>query len=485
MVSENIEKGESRNSALEAFPKFLSKIGLVDRHRSTQALGLAWPVMITGVWRVSLRLSDFLMVGLVAGSAGVAAVGLGFQFYFIGFALALAISSGTISLVSQYFGSGEYDEAYFVIKQCTWLGLLMSIPLMVFTWFYAENMIGLLGASQEVIDLGGPYLRVLMIGLFFRFFSMIAARGFAGSGDTVTPMYVRAVGVPSNIVLNWLLIFGIGPIPQYGVLGAGIGTLITNISIAFIFSILLFSGRYDIRFIFGGKQWDFGIVKKIFKVSLPLLGLRMARVLGRFPLLWILASFGTGAVAAYQVGQRVMFFALMPSWGFATAASTLVGQSLGADNKEDAELYGWDTLKTGAVIMVSVGLAIAVFAGPIAELFVDKPGVISLSKNFIYVFAIGTFGFAVDRIIRGALRGAGDTSCPMYGVIIGMYGFILPISYIFGIELGYGTTAVFFAILAGWFTPAIINTLRFKTGRWKTISKEIRKKPPATPKTKQ
>ncbi len=471
---DNSQSEEDHNSVLKSLPRFLSRIGLIDERRGTEAMDLAWPVITTGALRVTLRLSDFLMVGMAAGAAGVAAVGFGFQFYFIGFAFALALSSGTLSLVSQHFGAEEYDEAYFVIKQSTWIAVLMSIPLMLFTWFYAEEMIGILGAAPDVIEMGAPYLKVLMLGVFFRFFSLISARGFAGAGDTVRPMYVRAVGVPSNIILNWLLIFGIGPFPELGVLGAGIGTAITNVGIAAIFGALLLSDRYDVRFELGGKQWDFDVVKQIFTVSLPLLGMRLARVLGRFPLLWILATFGTGAVAAYQVGQRVMFFALMPAWGFATASSTLVGQSLGARMEDEAEMYGWDTLKLAAVVMVSVGVVIAIFARPIAGFFVTEPEVISLSRTFIWVYAIGVFGFAVDRVIRGGLRGAGDTRWPMYGMILGTYGFLLPISYIFGIALGFGIEAVFIGILSGLFVPAVVSTWRFKTGKWKTVSRRIR-----------
>ncbi len=462
------------NRLVEALPRLLARLGILDRSRGTEAFSLAWPVIITGGLRVGLRLTDFLMVGFAIGTAGVAALGFGFQFFFIGFALSLAISSGTISLVSQYHGAGEYEEADFVIKQSVWLSILISLPLMLVTWFYAENMIGLLSSDPEVIRLGGSYLRVLMIGLLFRFFSMITARAFAGSGNTVTPMYVSALGVPANVILNWLFIFGIGVFPEYGIVGAALGTLITNISMAFIFFALMFSGVYNVRIRFGGKQWDNSVVKKIFSISLPLLGMRMARTLGQFPFLWMLDGLGTGVVAAYQIGRRVELFAMEPAWGFGTAASTLVGQSLGAEKEDEAELYGWDTLKISISVMMPIALVLALFAGPISSLFTDEIEVVVMSSHFIYINAVGVLGYAINRIMRGALRGAGDTRWPFYGNMLGFYGFLLPVTYVFGIWLGYGLIAIFVALLGSFFIPALINLYRFKTGCWKAVSRRLR-----------
>jgi len=474
MSSEDPSIRTIREKMAKAFPRLLSRMGVLDKERGTSAFNLALPVIFTGGLRVALRLTDFLMVGIAIGSAGVAALGFGFQFFFIGFALALALSSGTISLVSQHYGAGDYDKANFAIKQSVWIALILSIPLMTATYFYAEEMIAVLGANPEVVKLGGQYLRILMLGLFFRFFSMVAARGFAGAGNTVTPMYVQFFGVPVNILLNWFLIFGIWRFPELGVFGAGLGTTITNLFVALILFILLISNRYGIKLCLSGKQWDTSVVKKLFTISLPLLGMRMARTIGRFPFLWILATFGTGAVAAFQVGRRVQLIAMQPAWGFGTAASTLVGQSLGGNEEKKAELYGWDTLKLAITFMLPIGFILAIFARPISGIFADETHVISLSTLFIWVNAAGVLGYAVNRIMRGGLRGAGDTRWPFYGNILGMYAWMLPVSYIFGILLDFGIVAIFIGLLGNMFIPAIVNLIRFKTGKWKDVSRRLR-----------
>ncbi len=468
-------KRDGKNILIEAIPAFFSKLGFLDKKRGTEAFDLAWPIIITGGLRVALRLIDFLMVGIAIGAAGVAALGFSFQFFFIGFATALALSSGTISLVSQHHGAREYKKANFVIKQSTWLAFIISIPLILITLGYADQMIALLGAEPEVVDMGAPYLRVLMLGVFFRFYSMIAARAFAGAGNTITPMYVRMIGIPFNIVLNWFLIFGIWRFPELGVLGAGIGTTITNVSLALVFFVLLVSKKYEVCFDLGGKQWDWEVVRQLFTVSFPLFAMRMARTLGRFPFLWILSQFGMGAVAAYQVGQRVELFAMEPAWGLGTATSTLVGQSLGAGEEREAERYSWETLKLSIGIMVPIGFAIAIFSEPISGLFTDEAETIALSSIFIWVNAFGVLGFAINRIMRGGLRGAGDTRWPFYGNLLGFYGWMLPISYFFGIVMDMGIEAVFLGILGSFFIPGFVNLYRFKTGKWKKVSRKIRK----------
>lgn len=464
---------EDHNILVKAIPNLFAKLGWVDKKRGTEAFSLAWPIIITGALRVALRLIDFLMVGIAVGAVGVAALGLGYQFFFIGFASALAISSGTISLVSQNYGAGNYDRANLVIKQSIWIAFFISVPLIIVTYFYAEEMISILGAESEVVALGGPYLRILMVGVFFRFFSMIASRAFAGTGNTITPMYVRSIGIPFNIVLNWLLIFGIGFFPELGVFGAGLGTTLTNLALSLVFLILLVSQRYEISLNLSGKQWDTGVVKNILTVSIPLLLMRMARTIGRFPFLWILSYFGTGALAAYQVGQRVELFAMEPAWGLGTAASTLVGQSLGKGEDKKAERYGWDTLKLAIGIMVPIGFIIALFANPISSLFADDLEAIYLGTLFIWINAFGVLGFAINRIMRGSLRGAGDTRWPFYGNLIGIYLWMLPVSYFFGIVLGYGLPAVFVGILGSFFLPGIVNFVRFKSGKWKEVSEKF------------
>ncbi|ESP87922.1 MATE family efflux transporter [Candidatus Halobonum tyrrellensis] len=485
---------ERVGGALAAYPALLAAAGVVDREKGAEAFDLAVPVMVTGGMRTLLRITDFLMVGLYAGGTAIAALEFGFQYYFIVFGLALALTSGTISVVSRLKGAGDDREADFAIKQSLWIALAVSIPATLFAHFFAEELIGVLSNDARTVALGGAYLRIVMYSAAFRFWSMIAARALAGSGDTRTPMYVRLLTLPTNVALNAALIFGLGALPELGIRGAAWGTTAANALAAAVFAGALLSGRYSVRLPLGGKQWDTDLARELVRVSLPLAGTRLSRTLGRFPFLFVLGVLGTEVVAAYAIGRRVMLLALMPAWGYSTAASTLVGQSLGGGDDAEADAYGWQTLRLALVTQLLIGAALFVVARPVAAAF--NPGDLDLTVTFVRVFGLGVAGFSVARTMRGALRGAGDTRWPLYGGLVGTYVVRLPIA-VLALPAGYALTlfagplgsalglapttvglpgmdlgllAVFAAIVADMYVRGVVNLARYWSDEWKTVA---------------
>lgn len=463
------------------FPAALGRLGLIDRERGEESFDLALPVMMTGVVRTILRTADFFMVGLALPAAAIAGLTFAFQYYFIGFGLALALSSGTISVVSRFKGAEQHDRADFAIKQSLWLSVFISVPLVVIAQFYATPLIGLLTDDLMAIEQGAIYLRIVTYALLFRFWSMIAARALQGSGDTRTPMYVNLITVPTNIGLNAVLIFGLGPFPRLGIAGAAWGTTIAETLSAVIFFYLLVAGGYDVRFPLGGKQWETGLAKEIIRVGGPLAGTRLVGTFGRFPFLFVLATLGTPVVAAYAIGRRVIMLAMMPAWGYSTASSTLVGQALGAGNDAEATAYGWDTTRIALITQLLIAAIMVVFARPIAAVFTAET--VDLTTEFVWVFALAVGGFSVARTMRGALRGAGDTSWPFYGKVIGLVARLsivalaLPAGMTIGIAgvsvapgLELGMAAVYTALLVDFYVQAAINTARFQSGKWQIVA---------------
>jgi putative MATE family efflux protein len=471
-------------AALFVFPALLARVGLVDREKGEEAFDLAVPVMVTGGMRTLLRVADFFMVSLALGEAAVAALELGFQYYFIPFGLALALTSGTISVVSRFKGADRHAEADFAIKQSLWIAVLLAVPITVVTWLYAESMIAVLTDDARTIRLGADYLRIVMLSVGFRFWSMIAARALAGSGDTRTPMYVRLVTLPTNIALNALLIFGLFGLPELGVAGAAWGTAAANTLAAAVFFVLLVSGRYEVQLRLGGKQWDWALAREIVRVSLPLAGTRLSRTIGRFPFLFVLGVLGTQYLAAYAIGRRVMLLALMPAWGYSTASSTLVGQAIGAGDDDTADEYGWQTLRIALVTQLLIAVGIVLAARPIAQGFGASN--LDLTVSFIRMFGLGVAAFSVSRTMRGALRGAGDTRWPFYGGMLSTYVVRLPIAALalpvgfsvgaFGFSIapgmGLGLLAIYAAILGDMYTRAAVNLVRYWTGAWKDVARQ-------------
>ncbi|MDZ7701339.1 MAG: MATE family efflux transporter [Halobacteriales archaeon] len=470
--------------AARRFPALLARLGVVDRRMGEEAFLLATPVMVTGGLRILLRLADFVMVGIALGGAGLAALELGFQYFFIGFALSLAVSSGTISVVARYEGAGQRDRAELALKQSLWLTLAVSLPLTWVGWTYSPQLIDVLTDDPEAIRLGAAYLQILMLSLAFRFWSLVASRALAGTGDTRTPMFVRLVTLPTNVVLNALLIFGLFGFPRLGIVGAAIGTAVTNIFTGVVFLWLALSGRYDATLHLGGRQLDTDIIREILRVGVPLGGMRLLQTFGRFPFLFVLGTLGTPVLAAYAVGRQVVLLAMMPAWGYSTAASTLVGQAIGAGEDEEATRYGWQTLRIAVATQLLIAAVVFALSRPVVQLF--NPDDVGLAVDFVRVFAFGVAGFSIDRVMRGALRGAGDTRWPLYGMFIGSFLLRLPIAFLAlpatyvvtlaGVSvspgMGLGLAAVFAAILVDLYVKGAINTLRFASGRWRAVARE-------------
>jgi len=470
---------------VNVFPEGLARLGLVDREKALESTDLAAPVMVTGGLRIFVRLADFLFVGLALGDAAIAGLELGFQYYFIGFGLSLAVSSGTISVVSRLQGGDRPHRANLAVKQSLWLAVLVSLPLTALSWRYPEALLGLLTDNPATVRYGATYLAIVMLSMLPRFWSMVAARALAGSADTRTPMYVRLLSVPTNVALNAVLIFGLGPVRPMGIAGAAWGTVVANTLAAVIFLGLLVSGRYAVRLPLGGRQFAPSLLAEIIRVALPLSGMRLLQTVARFPFLFILGVLGTPTLAAYAIGRRVMLLALMPAWGFSTAASTLVGQHLGSGDEVSATAYGWQTLRVALAVQLVIAVVLVVLARPIVSLF--GTAYPDLATQFVRVFGLLVAGFSVSRTMRGSLRGAGDTLWPLYGTILGGYCFRLPVavlalpaSFVVTVPLvgatvspglGWGLPAIFVALVGDFYLKAAVNVGRFWSGKWRGVAR--------------
>jgi putative MATE family efflux protein len=336
--------------------------------------------------------------------------------------------------------------------------------------------------------MGATYLKLVMLSVAFRFWSMTAARALAGAGDTRTPMYVRLLTLPTNIGLNAVLIFGLGPVEPMGVAGAAWGTVAANVLAALVFFALLSTSRFPVRLPFAGGSdgglWDSAIGLEVLRVGAPLAGTRLSRTLGRFPFLFVLGTFGTGTLAAYAIGRRVVLLAMMPAWGYSTAASTLVGQRVGEGDGDAAAAYGWSTLRVALATQLLIAVVIVAFARPISLAF--GSGYVAETVTFVRVFGLGVAGFAISRTMRGGLRGAGDTTWPFYGTLVGTYLLKLPLSFLalpatvsvgaLGVAatpgLGLGIYAVYAAILLDIYLKAVVNAVRFRSGAWRRIARQ-------------
>ena len=460
-----------------ALARSLASAGVIDEPRLHATVDLAWPRIVTGFAIMSKRTVDLALVGIVIGPAAVAGLTLANAFWMVAKFLAIGLAGGTVSLVSQNYGGGDIGRASTVVRLSVLLAVAVGVPVVAVFWIAAEPLVGLLGEDPASIGYGATYLAVVAPGLIFEYLNLIASRTYAGVSDTVTPMAVRAGGAVANIALSAAFVLGL----EMGVAGAALGTALATALVTVVFAWGMVGRNYvrgrgasPVPLTRSGPWVDVGLLRQIATVSAPLVARRAAQGLVVFPLLAIAATFGPVAVAAIGVGRQVRALLGSFSWGFSIAASTLVGQELGAGAESEAEAYGWGIVRLSALVYVIVAAVVVALGDPIAGIFVNEPANRDLSAAFVRVAAVSVVALGVDGSITGALRGAGDTRVPFVATLAGLYLFAVPLAWLGTVVPALGIGGLLFALLAETAVPMAVNLRRFRSNRWKVVSRDYR-----------
>ena len=453
----------------------LDRAGVIERERLTETLDLAWPRIVTGFAIMSKNTVDLAVIGIVLGAPAVAGIAFAFAYWQLAKFVSIGLAGGTVSLVSQNYGGDERDRAALVVKQSLVVAAVLALPIVAGFVTFAEPLIALVGGEGNALGYGVTYLVVTAPALAFEFFNMIASRTYAGVGDTFTPMVFRAGGALLNVGLTVGLVLG----ADLGVTGAALGTAVSIAAVAIGLSWGLTGRSY-----FGrgaspvpvgrdGAWIDGELIGQLVRVSAPLVARRVAEGIAVFTLLWVASSFGQATVAALEVGRRVRALLGSFSWGFSIAASTLVGQRLGAGDEEGATAYGRDIIRLSALVYVLASAAVVAAATPIAQVFVDDPTAIAATVAFVAVAAVSAVPLGVNGSVTGSLRGAGDTRWPFVAAMLGLYVFALPAALL-GTVTALGVGGLYVAVLVEKLVPMGVNVVRFRSNRWQAVSRQYR-----------
>ena len=453
----------------------LDRAGVIDRDRLGETVDLAWPRVVTGFAIMSKNTVDLAVVGIALGAPSVAGMAFAFAYWQLAKFVSIGLAGGTVSLVSQNYGGGEGDRAALVVKGSLLVSLALVAPIVVGFVAFAEPLIALVGGEGTALGAGTTYLVVTAPALAFEFFNMIASRTYAGVGDTFTPMVVRAGGALLNVVLTVWLVLGVG----LGVLGAGVGTAVSIAAVGVALSWGMTGRSYfghgasPVPIRRAGPWIDAGLVRQLVRVSAPLIGRRVAEGVAVFPLLWVASSFGDATVAALEVGRRVRAILGSFSWGFSIAASTLVGQRLGAGEESLATEYARDVIRLSAVVYVLASAVVLLAADPIAGVFVDDPAAVAATATFVVVAALSAIPLGIGGSVTGSLRGAGDTRWPFAASMVGSYVVAIPVALL-GLVTPLGVGGLYAAVIVEKLVPTGLNLARFRSNRWQAVSRQYR-----------
>ncbi|MFC6767433.1 MATE family efflux transporter [Natrinema soli] len=460
----------------------LARLGTISLERARETTDLAWPRIVTGLARMSKGVADVAMVGVVLGPTAIAGMGFAGPYWGMTFAIGGGMAAGTIALVSQRYGASADDEIGQVVRSSAFLVTVVALPVSALFWAVPVELVSLLSDDPVAIGYGADYLRVLALGVPFAILNQIGSRALVGADDAWTPMVVRSSGALINVVLNAVFIFAL----DMGVVGAALGTVIASICVTTAFALGLALGRlpgigeFPIRVRWVDRYLERELLADLVAIGLPVVGRSSVWTVARFPILAFVGLFGSHVVAAYIISRRIWGLMNTPGWGFGLAASSLVGQSLGADDEETAAQYGREITVFTVVVYLFAAVVVALFAHPIVRLFVNDPAspTVPVAVALVYTACIAVVPQGVTNSVAGALDATGDTNWPFYGRAIGMFGFAIPLVYL-GATTSLGLFGLSLSFLAESVPGALINYYRFRSGKWKAISRGYRPGEPA------
>ncbi|HEY6804444.1 MAG TPA: MATE family efflux transporter [Pyrinomonadaceae bacterium] len=428
---------------------------------------LAIPMVLEMVMESVFAVVDIFWAGKL-GTEAAATVALTESLLTIIYALAMGLSIGATATIARRMGERNSDGAARAAVQSVILALLVSSVIALIGAPLAPTLMREMGGSQWVVEHGSLFTRVMLGGNITVVMLFMVNAIFRGAGDAAIAMRTLWLANWINIILGPCLIFGLGPFPKLGIVGAAIATNIGRGTGALFALSKLFrrGGRFEIqRHHLKLEPEIMGRLVRLSATGTFQVFIGMASWIG---LVRIISSFGSNAVAGYAFGIRVILFALLPSWGMSNAAATMVGQALGANNPERAEKSVWKAGFYNMIFLGSIGLCFVLFARQIIGLFTQDPDVARYGIDCLRIVAYGFLFYAYGMVLGQSFNGAGDTWTP---TIINLFVFWLweiPLAYVLGVHAGLGPRGVFIAMTVSFSTLALVSAIVFRRGRWKT-----------------
>ncbi|MFC5972769.1 MATE family efflux transporter [Halomarina salina] len=428
-----------------------------------QTFDLGWPIAVQQTLTTLMRTVDIVVTGLFSPAA-VAAIGLADLYAQFPLRIGLGFGAGAIALSSQDTGRGAAATRDRAVTQALVLGALCGVPLVAVGLLFSETLIRLLGADPGVVRLGGAYLLLVFAAAPFRIVGLVGARSLQGAGDTRTPMLVNGGTNLLNVGLTVALGLGVGVAPRLGIVGVGIATAVSRLVESGAILSAMVSDRTSVSL---ARPRDLAITRQLVAVSVPTFAEGMSNSLANFPFNALLVTFGTEVAAAYHIGRRIYQQLSGPLYrSFSTVTSIVVGQRLGDGDPEEARFAATAILGLSVVALTTAGGVLVFGAGPLASVFTDDAATLAYAVEFTRVFGVSMVFFGVFFPLSGALRGAGETRIPFYARLLGSFAFMVGLSYLLGVTLGYGLQGIYVGLALSYACWAVVVSVGFVWGDW-------------------
>jgi putative MATE family efflux protein len=428
------------------------------------ALELAWPGIVEQSLSALGTAAVFAFVGQL-GATATAGVGAAGNFLFLMFPVWRSLAIGTVAIVSRRMGQGRTAEAADATRQSLLLGAIAGLVFGVFFVLFSAPLLRLLGADEEIVAVGAPFLAVVGAANGAATVWLIGTSAMRAAGDTRTPMFLSIAGIAVSVALAYLFI----NVLRIGPMGSAYAS-----SIAWVLgmsAMLVFLWRGVAGLSIAGGPWHLtrGTIRTIFAISLPSAAESAIFSFGILFLSGLVFRLSTEAVAAHQIIGQIETFSFFPCIGFSMAASSLVGQALGMRHPERASRAGWAATKMALAWGTAAGIAFIVAPTFLLGLFTISGAVVIAGVGALAVVGIGQPAQAVIFALGGSLRGAGDTRYPLLVSFVSWFVLRLPLAYVFAFVFGLGLTGIWLGVTIDYFVRAALLALRFRSGAWTRV----------------
>jgi putative MATE family efflux protein len=430
-------------------------------------LSLALPIAVANILQAAYQLIDAFWVGRLGGAA-VAAVSVSTPIMFLTIAIGAGLAIAGSTLIAQYFGARDQDMVDHVAAQTLLMIVIVSVVLGTIGFVAAPGLLRLMGVAPEVYRGALGFMRVSFVGLVFNFFFFMFQSVMRGVGEAKLPVFIVLGTVVLNFVLDPPLIFGWGPIPPSGVMGAALATVATQSLAALVGLGVLLRGRHGIHLVWRDFAPDPAYIKRAFRLGFPASIEQSARALGLTVLTFLITTFGTLTVAAYGVGSTVLQVVMIPAMGLSMAVSALVGQNIGAGNIDRAARIGRLGASLGFWILSGLGVIAFFFAPHIVAFFVpEDQNVIAEGATFLRIMALSWGLIGAQFSLTGVLRASGNMVITMVLTLVGQWVLQFPLAYVLSKHTTLGARGIWWAFPISNLIIVLITVAVYAEGGWK------------------
>lgn len=455
--------------------KSQSELDLTDGPIPKSLFYLSFPIVITNLLQVGYNLADTFWLGRYSTEA-LAAISLGFPLVYLFISLGLGLTVAGSVLVAQHTGAEQTGKAEYAASQTVVFTLIAGVMLGAFGYQIVQPLLQVFGAEESVLTLAIEYMEVISLGLPFLFGFLVFIALMRGAGDTITPMLVMLGTVIVNVAIDPIFIFGVGPLPELGVEGAAIATVLSR-GLAMVVGVwLMLRGANGIQIHPRQMIPDLGYARKLLRIGVPASIENTGRAISVNAVLIIVTMFSTSVVAGFGVGIRVFSMIFMPAIAIDRGVETMTGQNIGAGREDRVVETNRFAAKAGFLILSAIGIVTFVFAPDIIRIFDSTPSVVDEGSTFLRWIA-PTFGFVgILRAYSGGFRGAGKTLTAA-AIAVLLFGFLrLPIAYVasqglvpldFWIFASETPVGIWVAFAVSGITAAVTAATWFELGNWR------------------